>query len=362
MKKIIIIIILLIMVSSAYALTIAPAQKQIISNQTINYTLNIRNDKADDIIVNLSVIGDVRGSVRLSDNTLTLPSLGTRSIIISVNPLLSTGNELFVRVEETGTSQEGVTGLTAVDHKLTIIRPGIGKNLLVELKTPSLVANERIPLSIILTNAGSVINQSFVSLLITPGDKLLTGAAGSIPSGATKRVILYWTPENPGIYSINTTVAYDGESTHIFDEVTVGVPRLEIGDVTTNLLSDGTIRVDVQLTNNWNKPARNINAGLTIKDANGRVLARATTPSININPMQTSELQGYLEPGNLTKNSPYTITGSIIYDAKTYTFSDLLVLTPDRTLVAGNVAFYAVLSFIILFALILAVYYFRIKK
>lgn len=265
-------IVALILISSALALGISPAEKNIRvePNATQTFTYIIINNEHRDFDLKISAVGELADFIKVPDYTIHLNSEEAEKsfeVNITLPSNLEPGERTGkIRLTETiphvSVGENYVNVQLEVNSKITVIVPYPEKYITASIEVNATKQNEPINVSAFITNLGTRdIGNLKVKFGIVSDDKLITSTetdATSLLRKETKELSTQFELNlTPGDYSAVAKIFYDNNSVDLIKDFKVGDVFVEILDYTKYFIQGRLNKFDVDVTNEWNRKIKN---------------------------------------------------------------------------------------------------------
>lgn len=117
------------------------------------------------------------------------------------------------------------------------------------------------------------------------------------PIETTKSEILqatWFSDVDPGLYRVNVTVFYDGETANLERAFNLGAPLIKIVNVSAEPVINGTIgKVLTKIHSYWNQEIKDVYVELFVKDTNNKTIAHDKSQNLNLGAFSTQTVTSY---------------------------------------------------------------------
>ncbi|MFH0936578.1 MAG: hypothetical protein V1815_02790 [Candidatus Woesearchaeota archaeon] len=328
MKKEVFLILLLIIlfVDYGYAIGISPPIIELNSEPNLkrDFIATVLSTSSKDIYVNVFTQGPLKDYIKLKENNIKLPKLGSADIHFSLElPQklnLEPGKQYnYVMVEESS-SVNGIGKfniMTSVGLTLLVFIPYPGKFLeITNLKIPNIKESETLPIEIEVTSRGNeTINQIEAILEIykdnTKLDTLYLDKITNLKSGEKAKFTTEANTKDykPGTYNIKLTLLYDSNKLELERNFEIGTLLIEITNYTKKHYKDEVSKFIIVAKSYWNDPIDNVYAEILINNT------KFKSAFDRINPFEESGFLIYLDTHNFELGY-YNVNMTIYYANK----------------------------------------------
>ncbi|MBU0459236.1 MAG: hypothetical protein KJ771_00340 [Nanoarchaeota archaeon] len=307
-------ILLFLFVPIVYSLGISPAIEEIKFEPALANTFKVQIfGETDPFEVKLSVSGELKDYITLSQEKLTVPSEGASfDYKINLPDELKPGRhktsiviEQQPKTSESGAGKSPFGAQAAVGHVIAINVPYQEKYAEATISVPNAKIGQPIDFVVTVTNFGNedIINaQGIISILDDNDDKVIDIETGSSNIKQEERVKLYshWTPKEvkPGIYKAKAVIDYDGKLIETETDFLIGDLFIDILDLNPKEIEQGKIqKLNINVKSFWSQEIEKIYASIDILKDNEKQ-ETVSTPPINLEPWQTSSLTAFWDTTN----------------------------------------------------------------
>jgi|GEM_PF-3148471 len=314
-KKFALMLVFLVLSTSGTALTISPGKTELDyvpgKEYKIVFDVANRDGKPMDLVVNLS--GDLANYANLSETRFFIDADGSHVVTAKlVMPTLDVPGEhsLGVRFAEVPTKKYGQTMITATVAIVARVITKIPYPYVyaeAKLETQKIKVGEIEYLRVELTSYGvNTIEQAggYVDIIDKDGVEVARVPLTSARNILTKQKVNLlgeWdsTGSNAGIYKAIATVEYDGKNV-------TAAAAFQVGDILLNIIDlaprtvpkDAISKLTAKVKSSWNDVIVG-KVGLTIKDSTGKVVANLVSPTVEVKPWATADLEVYWDTTGL---------------------------------------------------------------
>lgn len=383
--SLIIILLMIVLLYEVSALGISPSTRKVYFEPNLEktYYVNIINNEKKDMIVNLSVSGDMKECISFEKRSIEFKSYEHRK---KVNYKLNLPSEMMpgiwnaeILIEEAGrpfVQGNIITATMSIASDISIVVVPEGKHIIGELKAKDTDKLGNLDFTIDLENIGSkdiLKTNADIKIFSSDGSViaiLKTNIAGLKRNSKTllRASAPVSTIENlkEGEYSAKASIYYDGLMIGSKDNFMVGEPSVNISIFAYDL-GNQAYRFNFTASSNWNKKIEDIFIDLDVFDINGNAILSTRSSPFSIEPEKKSTLFLY---GDMPLINGSLILVKVVFDDRImqyeYMAEDLLVAPDDKIKKIEKIAIYKLILFIIALAFALIhvyfLYLYRIKK
>jgi len=339
----ILIITILAVVPTAIAIGAAPARVSINyePNKEITIPYTVRSNTDRDILVNVSLLGDLSKYVKISTNNMPLKPGETTTFDLTLKFPVLTGyvgpNNIRVSIAENAPVGGGFASRTVVIPKITVNFPYPGKYLDVS-KFSVGNTNQGSPATVDLelTSRGTEFTDytAIVDILDENNATIYTKniASGSIKpqDSISKTNTLEVEKIKPGEYTAVLRVFYADQEKNLTSKFRIGTESLNLESYAPkNASFDSVIPLKFEIKNNWNGNFQNVYGEINIANAT------ATTSTKSIGPFGDISLEQFIDLRGL-QSGKYNGTITLHFDKNVKEFPitiDILKPESDHSLV-----------------------------
>lgn len=303
MRSVLLLLLVVLAAPAVAALGVSPASKAVEGGDEHTYTLRVINTDREQLSLRLLPDGEAGGLLTIVPSELTLaPTDAEGTVLVTVRaagaaPGTYEGGIIVEQVPGTYAREGQVGAVAAIKHRVSIHIPPEGAFLAAEILASAGIAEEPLFLTAALRNLGTVdIPAVHGTVTIRSGSgtvATLEVPVTAVPAGATRNVVLSWTPDAAGEYTADGTFRHTGGEAASTAAFTVGTLDVELLDVSAEL--QGTVlRVEIPVRSNWNRDIRGVYAEVTASGPDGAARS-ATSPSENLGAGGEATLVAFIE-------------------------------------------------------------------
>jgi hypothetical protein len=322
----------IISISVVNALGVAPAREIVEYNSDLNYNSNILivNDMAKPLKVSINVEGKLANYVTLNNVLLDFKE-GEKEKIVEYNiripsDVVDPGNNdiSFIVTELPSEEVEGtyVGARISLISTARVVVPYPGKYAETDLRIYEGDADGKTVFLISVKNKGTnkIDSAKGVIEIKSPTNKLIgvfETDVVSVDPGKIKELLIVWDAlVNPGKYTANVVLEYDGKSTETVEVFSVGDYKIEIYKLEVSDFVLGDIaKFEIDIRNLWTDVIDEVYAQIEIYDSFGEIVGEFKTSSIVLDSRKSSKLIGYWDTSGIDSGE-YNTKVFLHYDDK----------------------------------------------
>ena len=318
----------ILLLPTTFALTASPASVTFDSDDgDAQYTLTITNDESRPLAITLTPNGPLAPQLNLEE-VFTLQPGTSRTVVIQ----LALPDSLQPGVVESGiliearSASGGTVGATAaLMHIIRLTTPQEGAFLAGELLSSSGIVGEEALITLALSNTGS--ETYVVSPTVFLDGKRIVLDDVTLAAGASKDLVVPWTPRAIGQYEATATAAYAQKQATFGTTITVGELAVNITSIGYGDFSLGDpFRVSVSTLNRWGAPLPVEVRAMLFQ--NGSRLSEALAVRQTVEPLREEQFTLFLESTGAYVG-PATIRVSAIFAGREVTQTRDVILGVD---------------------------------
>ena len=346
-RTLVFLLLVLLVVMPVYGLGMMPASQTIlVGKDSQEFSFTIVNNERQDLVLALSVEGDLAEFVEIDKNLVVLSrDKSSERVNVRVNVPEESNireGEHITRIfmTQVGRGSGEVSARLGLSFRINTIIPYTNAYLDVKLFTPNFGEGRSGNFIVQAENRGIVnaVNAMAVVDIYSPTNErlaTLTSERKLVRSGETVNFALPLTSElQSGRYTARASIVYDGPSGQDEKVFTVGSPDISIDSISTAEFSLGGIAgFDILLSSNWGEEIRGVYADVEFKRGN-ELLERTRTASANIQGFERAVLPAYWDTSGLSPGR-YDMHVSLHYLDRRTTEAYDVVLEQNRVSVVG---------------------------
>ncbi len=193
--------------------------------------------------------------------------------------------------------------------------------------------------------------QAYAAIKITDqlqSIEMLTSDPVSLPSNGQHEFVITWNPKlEPGIYTAEATLHYDGKQIEIKKDFSFKADSLLlVKEVAVDQSTLGGItKFNIDLENKGKINLPDVVIAITLLDEQGKQVASAASPAFSLSPLSTQTIQTYVDTTSVKKGTYKTVI-AVRYAGKTIEKTVESVISTDHTeIVSADTTFSGKMSF-----------------
>lgn len=277
------------------------------SNLVNTYTFYAHNNKEETIFITPTIYGDLEKYIKLVNNSPKLVKPGESAefqILINLPSAINIPgiSRSYLSVSESapdGLNGNALYSISSVSASIDVKVPYPGKYAIISLITPNVDVGEIAEFKINVENVGEqYISKAKGELKIQDGDRIIkqlyTDSISMEPKTTATLITSLDTKNIPsGDYQAIAILDYDGLKTADQENFRLGDLYINLTNYTREFEFNKINRWDIFIESRWNKQIKALHAEVKIIQEGKEIDIDAKTPSINLEPWQTTRLNAF---------------------------------------------------------------------
>jgi hypothetical protein len=280
-------ILLVLTLSNVLALGVTPGKNTLIYPDELNGTFSFKvlNSENNDFGVSISVEGELKDYIQLSETSYQFSSEDFKEIFYSLDipDSLSPGeHKAQIIVSEVKEGESNFGGQVGVITSISIFVPYPYKYVESTLNVFEMDNKTTLVIPVINRGKEKIDSVSAVIDIYTGGEKVDTISTSFIEleSLERKELSVEWLPTfSLGAYQANVVLSYDDEQLNFVEDFEVGELSVDVFDLFVEDFELGNIvTLDVLVENKWSDPLKEVYANLVLNNQSGKVVDIKSAP------------------------------------------------------------------------------------